>query len=137
MHSFSGLSVSTKSAISPFFGKPIVSLDRSFFKWAALAAVAVGSLSTVGSASAEVSWSIGIGGPVYYDPAPVYTAPPPVYYQPPPPREYYRPPPPAYYQPPPVYYGPPPVYYGGPDYRSGHHHHYHGRRGWDDNDDQD
>ena len=51
-------------------------LDRSAFKWAALAAVAAGAFFAAASASAEVSWSIGIGAPVYCAPAPVYTAPP-------------------------------------------------------------
>jgi len=118
-----------------------MNLNRSaLVKWAAFGAVAASALFATASASADVSWSIGVGvpgaavvnPPVYYAPAPVYAAPPPVYYQPPP-RVYYRPPPPVYYRPGPVYYGPPaPVYYG-PDYRYGHRRYY--RRDWEDQDD--
>jgi len=54
-------------------------------------------------AHADVSLSVGVGGPTYYEPAPVYQAPPPVYQAPPP--VYYQPAPPAYYQP-----APPPHY---------------------------
>jgi len=109
-----------------------MSVNRSrFIKWAAAAAVALGTLGAASSASAGVDVSFGIalpgvvigGGPSYYAPAPVYTAPPPVYYNPQPiynpPPVYYRPPP-VYYQPAPVYYGPPSVtYYGGGYYRQG------------------
>lgn len=110
-------------------------LDRSAFKWAALSAVAAGALFAAASANAEVSWSIGIGAPVYVAPAPVYTAPPPVYYQPAP-RVYYAPPQPVYERREPVYYGPPTVYYE-PDYRSGYRYRYRHRdhRDWDDHDD--
>lgn len=109
-----------------------MSPKRSAFKWGAVAAVAAGSLFAAASASADVSWSIGIGAPLYYAPPSVYTVPPPVYYQPAP-RVYYRPPP-VYYRPAPVYYGAPPVYYG-PDYRSVYRYRYHDRRDWDDHDD--
>ncbi|SEA57910.1 hypothetical protein [Variovorax sp. YR216] len=85
------------------------------------AVVAATALSPAVSAYAEVNVSVGVGGPVYYEPAPAYVAPPPAYYQPAPPA-YYQPPPPvyypappAYYQPaPPAYYAPAPGYYGAP-----------------------
>lgn len=85
----------------------------AFTKWVGSAAVAAAALSAVAVAHAEVNFSIGVGGPVYEEPAPVYVNPPQGYYQPAPP-EYYQPAPPAYYQPaPPAYYAPPPppVYY--------------------------
>lgn len=84
----------------------------AFVKWACCAAAAVAALSIAAAAHAEVSWSIGVGAPTYYEPAPVYQAPPPVYYQAEPPA--YYPPPPAYYEPPPVYYRPPPPAYYAP-----------------------
>jgi len=105
-----------------------MSLNRSAFaKWAFSAVVAAVALSAAAVANAEVSWSIGNGAPIYYEPAPVYSSPPPVYYEPeppvyyrPPPPTYYRPPPPVYYRPPPAYYEPPPqVYYDEPDYWQG------------------
>jgi len=120
------------SANSPSSGDPTVSVRRFVFKWAAVTAVAAAALFAAASASAQVSWSIGIGAPAFYEPAPVYAAPPPVYYQPAP-RVYYRPPP-VYYRPGPVYYGPPPVYYG-PDYRSEYRDRHHNHRDRDDHDD--
>jgi hypothetical protein len=86
---------------------------RNILRIAAAGAVAVGALFAAGSASAAMSWSIGVNipgvvvsepAPVYYEPAPVYSPPAPVYYQPPPVR--YRPP--AVYEPAPVYYEPGP-----------------------------
>ena len=67
-----------------------------------------------------VSFSVGLGVPVYA--APAYVAPAPVYYAPPPPVVYYRP------APAPVYYGPPAfgvAVYSGPGW--GHHRHYYRR----------
>ncbi len=85
------------------------------------AAVVAAALLAAAAAHAEVSWSIGVEGPTYYEPAPVYQGPPPGYYQPAPPVYYEPPPPPGYYRPaPPGYYRPPPpVYYDEPDYRRG------------------
>jgi len=97
----------------------------TFFKWAAAGAVAAGALFAASSASAGVSWSVGINAPgvavgvanpgYYYPPAPVYVAPPP--------PVYYRPAP-VYYAPPPVYVAPRPVYrpYYGPRGYYRHHH---------------
>ncbi|VTU33135.1 hypothetical protein SRS16CHR_05224 [Variovorax sp. SRS16] len=97
-----------------------VSMNRpGFVKLIFSVSVAAVTLSAAGWANAEVSWSIGVGGPVYYEPAPVYSNPPPVYYQPAPPA-YYAPPPPVYYDPQPAYYAPPrpaeyePGYWQGP-----------------------
>ncbi|MDN8613814.1 hypothetical protein [Variovorax ginsengisoli] len=80
----------------------------AFANRVASAAVVAAVLSLAAAAHAEVNFSIGVGGPVYEQPAPVYVNPPPVYYQPAPPV-YYQPAPPVYYQPaPPAYYQPPP-----------------------------
>jgi hypothetical protein len=96
-----------------------VSFNRSaFVKGAFSTAVVAAALWAAAAAHAEVSWSIGIDAPTYYEPAPVYRGPPPGYYQPAPPV-YYEPPPPAYYRPAPRYYGPPPPVYYEPDYRQG------------------
>lgn len=94
-------------------------IGSAFARLATSAAIAAAALSAAVAAHAEVNFSVGVGGPVYYEPAPAYVAPPPVYYQPAPPA-YYQPPPPVYYPappayyrpPPPAYYGPPPGYYG-------------------------
>jgi PXPV repeat (3 copies) len=93
-------------------------------------------------AGGNVSWSVTVGSPVYYEPAPVYVQPAPVYYQPAP---VYVQPAPVYYQPAPVYVRPapvvvyrPPVFvqpapvvypqpYWGPGWR-GHRGHGHGHR---------
>jgi len=83
----------------------------TFAKWFLGTVVAVAALAAAAAANAQVSWSIGVETPRYYEPAPVYQAPPPpVYYQPAPPV-YYGPPP-GYYRPPPppTYYRPAPVY---------------------------
>ena len=108
-----------------------MSIQRStFFKWAAAATVAAGALFAAGTASAQVSWSVGVNAPGIAvgvgQPGYGYYAPPaPVYYAPPPPV-YYRPAP-VYYAPPPVYYGPPRGYYRpGPGYGHGHGHRGHG-----------
>ena len=104
-------------------------IRSTFFKCAAVAAVAAGALFTAASANASgVQWSVGINAPgvavgvaappVYYAPAPVYYNAPPVYYQPPPP---------VYYRPAPVYYGPRPYYGPPPGYYRHHHQH---RRDW-------
>lgn len=78
---------------------------RSEITKRSLACIAAGLMLLAGSqANAQVTWSIGIDAPTYYEPAPVYRAPPPVYYQPAP-HGYYQPAPPVYVQP------PPPVYY--------------------------
>jgi PXPV repeat (3 copies) len=97
-------------------------------------------------AGGNVSWSVTVGSPVYYEPAPVYVQPAPVYYQPAP--VYYQPAPPipvvqyrpVYVQPAPiVQYRPifvqpaPVVYpqpYWGPGWRGyrGHGHHNGGGR---------
>ena len=131
---FAGKTFTKLSANSPLFGDLTVSVHRPVLKWAAVAAVAAGALVATASASAQVSWSICIGAPAFYEPAPVYAPPPPVYYQPAP-HVYYRPPPPpVYYRPGPVYYGPPPVYYG-PDYRSEYRDRRHNHRDRDDHDD--
>lgn len=97
----------------------------AFAKWAGSAAVAAAALSLGAAAHAEVNFSIGVGGPVYEEPAPVYVNPPPVYYQPAPPvyyepapPAYYPAPPPGYYRPAQPYYAPPPVGYG-PQYWQG------------------
>ncbi len=83
----------------------------AFANRAASAALVAAALSLAAAAHAEVNFSIGVGGPVYEQPAPVYVNPPPVYYQPAPPV-YYQPAPPVYYQPaPPAYYQPPPPAY--------------------------
>jgi hypothetical protein len=90
-----------------------LSIHRAAFaNRAASAALVAAALSVAAAAHAEVNFSIGVGGPVYEQPAPVYVNPPPVYYQPPPPV-YYQPAPPVYYQPaPPAYYQPaPPPHY--------------------------
>lgn len=120
-------------ANSPSLGVFIVSVHRSAFKSAAVA-VGTTALFFAASACAEVTWSIGIGAPAFYEPAPVYARPPPVYYQAAP-RQYYGSPPPVYYPPPPVYYGaPPPVYYG-PDYRTEYRHRHFKHRDREDRDD--
>ena len=76
-----------------------MSLHRAAFaNRAASVALVAAALSLAAAAHAEVNFSIGVGGPVYEQPAP------PVYYQPAPPV-YYQPAPPAYYQP-----APPPHY---------------------------
>jgi hypothetical protein len=95
----------------------------SVFKWAAIGAVAAGTLLAADSASARGSWSVQIGTPgyvggypaPYYAPPPVYSYPAPIYYEPPPPV-YYRPPPPVYYRPAPIYSPPPGRIYYGPGY---------------------
>jgi hypothetical protein len=115
-------------------------LSRAFLKWSAVSLMAAGMLGAAATASAGVSWSVGVNvpgvyigaaapvyyppAPVYYPPAPVYYAPPPVVYAPPvvvrPPVRYY-----GYGRP---YRGPAPVYvnrgyYGGAHgggYRHGH-----------------
>ena len=53
----------------------------SFAKLAFSAAIAASALSAAVAAHAEVSVSVGVGGPVYYEPAPApaYVAPPPAY----------------------------------------------------------
>lgn len=106
-----------------------MNFNRSvYLKYAASGMVLTAALFVGTTATAGVSWSIGVGvpgvvvsepAPVYYEPAPVYVPPAPIYYRPAPPV-YYRPPPPVYYRPAPAYYGPPaPVYYG-PHYRRWH-----------------
>jgi hypothetical protein len=114
-----------------FFQEIEMNVSRTgFFKWAAAAAVAAGALFTASSASAQVSWSLGVSVPGVAvgvaAPPPAYYGPPPAYYVAPPAPVYYRPPPPVYYRPPPpaVVYEPAPVYYGPGPYYYRHHHHW-------------
>ena len=66
-----------------------MSLHRAAFaNRAASVALVAAALSLAAAAHAEVNFSIGVGGPVYEQPAPVYVNPPPVYYQPAPPPHY-------------------------------------------------
>ncbi|MGJ7498305.1 hypothetical protein ACSFA8_25020 [Variovorax sp. RT4R15] len=92
-----------------------MNIPRSCIKVLVPVAIAAAALAAGAAAHAQVSWSIGIDTPTYYEPAPRYLAPPPppVYYQPAPPV-YYEPPPPVYRQAPPAYYQPAPSYYGRP-----------------------
>ncbi|MDM0046490.1 hypothetical protein QTH91_18510 [Variovorax dokdonensis] len=95
-------------------------LTRAHLKFSAALLLGAGALGAATTASAGVSWSVGVNVPGVYigAAAPVYYPPAPVYY----------PPAPVYYGPPPVVYAPPVVVrpaggyygYGRPYYRAGY-----------------
>jgi len=98
-------------------------MNRSnFSRRVAAAALGLAALAAGGAAQArsDLHFSIGVGSPVYVQPAPIYVPPQPVYVQP---RPVYVQPAPVYVQPQPLYGHVQPVY--------GHH----PRRGpWGDRD---
>jgi hypothetical protein len=103
------------------------------------AALALAGFGAVGSAHADVAWSVGIAAPGvavgFGAPVPIYVAPPPVYVAPPP--VYVPPPPPVYVAPYPVYRAGwvQPYYYRGDGWRERREwreHHWH--RHHDDDD---
>lgn len=105
---------------------------QSFSKRAAAVAFGLAALAGAGAAQAapDVHLSIGLGTPVYAQPAPVYVPQQSVYVQQ---QPVYVQPPPAYVQPQAVYAQPQPVYmqrYGEWGGNANGHHRYEDRQQW-------